>query len=235
MILAALYVSSIGQKSIPRVPNPTPDGIPMRLRLPRVSYVFTWTKVYQSLSQIAGLVSWRFCKSQSFGKALLHLDLILAGNGWPASYRFDSSVVFFLPCGTTPSSCAQYCVFLLLYVSFSAGWVHWRCQRVFFFLRGTHWSWYPCVGSSWWEILDRAMFQNSLHSMLLRGHFSGKEVNLYLMIYLMQVQGEFHVHLELSLDRRWNQAIPNIFDTYLIISCHINMLSFLTISYHISS
>ena len=46
------------------------------------------------------------------------------------------------------------------------------------------------------------MFQNSLHSMLLRGHFSAKEVNLYLMIYLMQVQGEFHVHLELGLDRR---------------------------------
>ena len=136
MILAALYVSSIGQKSIPRVPNPTPDGIPMRLRLPRVSYVFTWTKVYQSLSQIAGLVSWRFCKSQSFGKALLHLDLILAGNGWPASYSFDSSVVFSLRCGTTPSSCAQYGVFLLLYVSFSAGWVHWRCQRVFFFCGG---------------------------------------------------------------------------------------------------
>ena len=103
----------------------------------------------------------------------------------------------------------------------------------FFFLRGTHWSWYPCVGSSWWEILDRAMFQNSLHSMLLRGHFSGKEVNLYLMIYLMQVQGEFHVHLELGLDRRWNQAIPNIFDTYVIISHHI--LPYFIIVYHILS
>jgi hypothetical protein len=137
MILAALYVSSIGQKSIPRVPNPTPDGIPMRLRLPRVSYVFTWTKVYQSLSQIAGLVSWRFCKSQSFGKALLHLDLILAGNGWPASYRFDSSVVFFLPCGTTPSSCAQYCVFFCCCMSHSqqVGYIE-GAKGCFFFCGG---------------------------------------------------------------------------------------------------